>query len=336
MKRLSFILIICLIASSASAQITVGGGSGLEASRLLDSPDTSNTVVPTLWVQAAGSVYTFPTVELSAFLDAAGRAGWEREDPSIVRGTGSVEASVSYRFGNFSIRGTVDAFGEGVTGEETGFFQLGNLLSISYGTFDYAVFVEPQFVYFYDGEEAPELAGETGASLTVAETLVLTASADGYRQWTGSDAGERGWGANLEANWYPAAPISTRSDLRVGANRSDDVTSFRGQELSFSNYTRLDWSLSVSTSIGKSVNAELRIPVRITLKDHPAIVDDEITTEDEWRVLVSPGLANSVLLSSAMSLDIEISAGIERSNSTYGSLNENTFGASATIQYRFP
>jgi hypothetical protein len=286
-------------------------------------------------VQAAGSFYTFPTVALSAFLDAAARAGWEHEDLATVTGTGSIEGSVSYRLGSLSIRGTVDAFGEGVTGEETGFFQVGNLLSVSYGTFDYAVFIEPEFVYFYDGEGIPELAGETGASLTIAETLVLTASADAYRQWTGSDAGQHGWGANLEGNWYPAAPVSARSNVRVGANRSDNVTSFRGQQLYLSNYTRVDWSMSVSTSLGNNVNADLRIPVRITFKGHPAIVEDEIATEDEWRLRVSPGLANTVRISSALSLDIEVSAQIERSNSTYGSLNENTVGASATVQYRF-
>ena len=331
MKRLSIATLYYLIASLSSAQISIGGGVGVEA---------EESAVPSSWIQASASFYTFPTVSLSAFLDTAGRFAWEydgteAQSPSRFSGSASTEASVSYRMGDLSIRGTVDGYLELTSDEDPPLFQLGNRLVLTYGTFDYAVFLAPEYVFFAYDDTASEVAGELGASLTVAETIVVTTVVDAYHEWESTDVRDHGYGVSLESNWYPGVPLSARSDVRVGANRSTDVTEFDGENLYLDNYTQIDVGLSVSASVGRSLNADVTVPVRIRLKDHRAIIAGQLATGNEWRVRVYPALENTFRLTSALSLEIGISTQYRRSNSTYGSLNSDEFGASATFRYRF-
>jgi hypothetical protein len=316
-----------LFSSVLPAQVLIGAGSGVEV---------GETVIPSAWFQGAGSFYTFPSQALSLFLDVAGRGGWEQEDASELFGVASLQGTASYRVGGLTSRLALSTYAQGATDDNPLYFRLANEALITYGTFQYSFFVEPSYIFAHYDDSTHQLEGRVGGSVTVLDTTVMTAGVDGFVSLEEPNVTKSGWGGSLEGSWYPAIPVSADAAVRLTKAWSDDSLQFGDEELFLDNYLQYEWDVSVLTNIGSSMSVDLLFAGWMREKEHPAIVDGVLQQEDEWQLRLSPGLSHSFRFTRYVSLVTELSVELRRSNSSYGALNNETFGLSSTARYRFP
>lgn len=311
---------------AAIAQIAVGAGGGLEI---------GESLVPGAWLVGSGSFYRFPSESLSMFLDTAARAGWEQGEQSELTAAGSIEGAATYRVGSFTSRYTMSAYTEARTGGDPVYVQLGNEALFSLGSFDYSVFIEPEYVFALYEAPTSRIRGAAGASITVFETTVMTAGVDAFTSRTDRDIRDSGFETSVDATWYPAMPFSAQATLRYASSDSTRATVFGTEDLFYETYTLIGVDLLVSMTIGTSMTLEVSVPGHVRMQAHGAIADDELLDEREWRLRIAPVVAHAVRLSPSISISTDLSMVLRRSNSDYGALNSTVFGLSSTVEYQF-
>ena len=286
MNRIVALILGLLSAAAASAPETAAE-TVLGAGAIVGYYSTEEpALVPEFWVSGGySSLFSIDAVSdsyIEFFVQAVGAPA-----DNLLELSGSLTADYGREIGEALIRPRLTAYAEWETGSDPSLF--GNLgVYMTRGGLESSFSAEPSAAVALEDTRSVTFGMTVLGSwlLGSSSTFTLQASGNYTPPWDFS-----GWSLSPEAGftWYGSSLVTVEAKVSYTRSRYDlNETVVQDIAVPSRSFDETGIALSLLVPISSSARFSLDLPVSWAYKVHGAVVDDQLTTDNEWVLSASP------------------------------------------------